>query len=130
AAAEHEAHAHNERDRQHEHEDQGAAVADEFEVPRVPHGEEPFHHARSSLPVSSRKRSSRLGGRMRRSLSGTRASMSLRSVPSRSSVAISTRSLAAMTFSASDPAPSGNSWRGSSSSPSSKCSRSRLGGVP
>src|SRR5207248_3260929 len=125
-AAEHEAHADDEHHRQQQREHERLPVAQELEIARVQHREEAAHHGRSSLPVSSRNRSSRLPGRIRRWPSGTRASSSVRSVASRSWVLISTRSLASMMLSGSSRAAGGNSWRGSSSSTSAKCScRSR-----
>src|ERR1017187_9265224 len=54
-AAETDAHAHHERDRDHESKEKRAAVAHELEIARMPYCKEPPHHARSSLPVSSRK---------------------------------------------------------------------------
>src|SRR6185436_7319375 len=112
-AAENEAHAEDHADGQEQRENQRAPVPQEFEVAGMPDGEEPLQanevHARSSFPVSSRNRSSRLGGRMRRSVSGTRASISTRSVPSRSSVVISTRSLASIKRNGNCRAASGNS---------------------
>src|SRR5437870_8406054 len=129
-AAEHEAHADDEHHRQQQREHERPPVAQELEIARVQHREEAAHHGRSSLPVSSRNRSSRLPGRIRRWPSGTRASSSVRSVASRSWVLISTRSLASMMLSGRSRAAGGNSWRGSSSSTSAKCSCSNRRGGP
>src|SRR5262245_45162604 len=65
-APEDEAHADDQCDGQHDRVDESAAVADELQVAGVPYGQHAFDHARNSLPVSSRKRSSRFGGRMRK----------------------------------------------------------------
>src|SRR6185312_4939290 len=91
-------HADNQHDGQQQRENQRGAVANEFQVTGVPDGKQASHHVRSSLPVSSRKRSSRFGGRIRKFFSGTWASISLRRVVSTSCVAISTRSADSMTF--------------------------------
>src|SRR5256884_932483 len=123
-------HADDEHHRQQQREHERPPVAQELEIARVQHREEAAHHGRSSLPVSSRNRSSRLPGRIRRWPSGTRASSSVRSVASRSWVLISTRSLASMMLSGSSRAAGGNSWRGSSSSTSAKCSCSNRRGGP
>ena len=62
----------DEREREQEVEDERRAVAQELEVPRMPDGQQAAEvHVRSSRPVSSRKRSSRLRGRIRSRLSGT-----------------------------------------------------------
>src|SRR5690606_23607660 len=79
----------HEHDRQDDVPAQRGTVAQEFAVARVEDGEE-FLHARSSLPVSSRKRSSSVRGRMRSWLSGTSRVISAFTAPLTSSVEIST----------------------------------------
>src|SRR3984885_11495735 len=129
-AAKHDAHSDYERDRHDQREDQCAAVAHKFEVAGVPGCKQPLDHARSSEPVSSRNRSSRFGGRMRSCVNRTRASMSARKVPSRSSVVISMRSPASKSRSGNARACAGKSCRGSSSRISAKCWRSSSRGRP
>src|SRR5882757_3335594 len=129
-AAEHEAHADHEGDGQDQSEDQRRPVANELQVPGMPDGGKSLHHVRSSLPVSSRNKSSRFAGRIRKLESGTCASISVRSVASRSSVVISIRSAISMIRSGRLRALGGKSCRGSSSITSAKCSCSSRRGGP
>ena len=64
--AEHEAHADHQQYRQQQGEHQRAAVAQELEVARVQGREQTPHHGRSSVPVRSRRKSSKFAGRVRR----------------------------------------------------------------
>src|SRR5690606_33021430 len=118
--AEYKAHAEHERERQQQREDERAAITQELEVARMPDREQAPDHGRSSLPVSSRNRSSRLGGRMRRLRSGTWTAISALSVWSMSSVVISTRSVPSITRNGNARAAGVKSARGNSISTSAK----------
>ncbi len=88
----------DEREREQEIEDERRAVAQELEVSRMPDGQQAAEvHVRNSRPVSSRKRSSRLRGRIRSRLSGMPRPSNACSAPSTSPVEISMRSLATRT---------------------------------
>ena len=92
--AEYKAHADDQADGKQQRENQRRTIAEEFEVAGVPDRKQASHHVRRSFPVSSRNRSSRFGGRIRKFFNDTWALIRVRNALSTSWVAISTRSLA------------------------------------
>src|SRR6185312_6522359 len=132
AAVEGEGHAEDDEQREHQVPRQRAAIAQELVVARDEHGPEALGgaHSRSSLPVSSRKRSSSVRARTLTRARLAPAAVSAASAASTSEVMSSMVPSRSTSFPGKGFAPARKSALGSSMVTPSKCFLSKVSGSP